>query len=81
MEPFEECAWYAQTSNGWGPKSYEWKWDGTVVGSDFTLSSDSFYRGEEGEHDLMVTVWDDTGSDSDSMEVEVKDNLIFYCSI
>ena len=67
--PEQTTAWWsASTTGGAGPLSYEWRWNGQVVGSGQQLGRNS---GPPGTVSLQVTVSDFDGSDSDSRQIEV----------
>ena len=63
----EGCEWWANVSGGTGSYTYEWKWDGQVVGTDYFYA----YEGAtEGQHWLEVSVGDGTASAWDGMIVD-----------
>ena len=63
-----QCSWSAQTTGGSGPRSYQWKYDGAVVGTGTSWSGDT---GTEGEHWLDVRVTDNTGNAYDGLGIDV----------
>lgn len=76
----EQCVWEAVTSGGQGTKTYEWYYDYQRVYPNPWVGDNYWYgdTGSEGEHNLLVVVRDDTGADSDEMNVTV-DNQWAEC--
>ena len=69
-------AWSATPSGGAGTKSYQWRWNGTNVGSNSTSYSRNVCTGDLGSNTLRVTVSDSTGSASRNHGVSVTYQFI-----
>lgn len=77
---WQTCTWTAVVANPLGsipPYTYEWKWNGEVVG---TGDSYTGFTGSEGWNILELTAWDALGSESTfAEEVIVESFMGYYC--
>ena len=64
----EGCDWWVNVSGGGGSYTYQWKWDGQVVGS---ASSYSYGGASQGQHSLEVIVSEGASSGSDAVWIDV----------
>lgn len=72
----QTVTWSASVTGGSGTRTYQWKWDGTNVGSNSSSYSRTVCSGSAGYYTLRVDVTDSSGSTFDTHDFWVESELM-----